>query len=219
VTFSDSRVIELVNSRFVACWESVADVRTATFDLGNGKTVTGTTGGEMAIFFCFPDGTVFDVLPALHSPQAVHAAAAEALREYDHLRTSRNREAEIQAYHQAGLLRLAVHREPPKRQVYRERHERADPATKDLTRMLLSKAGVFLSTESIVVVEPGGLPLYRRKIHELLSTDGPRTPLDLRKPVFETILGEPLTDRGAVTHSWDTPTPFSILEAPLEENP
>ncbi len=217
MTFSDSRVVELVRSRFVACWESVADVRIATFDLGNGKKVTGTTGGEMAVFFCLPDGTVFDVLPALHSPQAVHAAATEALALYDRLRSSKNRATAIREYHRRGLASAPVVTESPKRQVYRDRHPAADTATKDLTRMLLSKSGIFLPTESIVVVEPGGMKLYRRQVHDLLSTGGPRTPLDLRKPVFETILGEPLGGRGDVIHSWDSPAPFSIHEAALEE--
>ncbi len=218
MTFSDRRVIEWVRTNFVACWESVADVRTATFDLGGGRKVTGTTGGEMAIFFCLPDGTVYDVLPALHSPQAVHAAAVEAAQFHDRLRVSKDREEEIRSYHRTRLAALPIAVESSKRQVYRDRHAQADPATKDLTRMLLSKAGVFLPTESIVVVEPGGMKFYKRRIHELLSQGGPRTPLALRKPVFETILGEPLTDRGAVTHSWDSPAPFSISESALEED-
>ena len=221
MTFSDQRVIDLVKSRFVACWESVADVRTATFDLGGGKKVTGTTGGEMAIFFCLPDGTVFDVLPALHSPQAVHGAALEALRFHDEaLRTSKDRATAIRAYHQRGLAATPVVVESPKRQVYRDRQKAGDAATRDLSRMLMSKSGVHLPTESIVVVEPGGMKLYRRQIHELLSKGGPRIPLDLRRPVFETILNEPLSDRGAVTHSWDAPAPFSIFEsaADVEED-
>ena len=218
MTFSDSRVIELVKSRFVACWESVADVRTATFDLGGGKKVTGTTGGEMALFFCLPDGTVFDVLPALHSPQAVHGAAIEALKFYDTLGTSKDRAEDIRTYHRTCLIRTPLVMESPKRQVYRERQGAGDPATRDLTRMLMSKSGIRLPTESIVVVEPGGMKLYRRRINELLSQGGPRTPLDLRKAVFETILNEPLSDRGAVTHSWDSPAPFSIHESAVEED-
>lgn len=218
MTFSDQRVIDLVKTGFVACWESVADVRTATFDLGGGKSVTGTTGGEMAIFFCLPDGTVFDVLPALHSPQAVHGAATEALALYDRLRASKDHSTAIREYHQRGLAVTPVVAESLKRQVYRDRQKTGDAATRDLTRMLMSKSGVRLPTESIVVVEPGGMKLYRRQVHALLSKGGPRTPLDLRKPVFETILNEPLSDRGAVTHSWDSPAPFSIFESAADHD-
>ena len=45
MTFSHRRVIELIQSEFVAVWESVAPVRTATFALGDGKKITGTIDG------------------------------------------------------------------------------------------------------------------------------------------------------------------------------
>ena len=33
------------------------------FDLGDGRTVRGTVSGEIALYFCRPDGKVFDIVP------------------------------------------------------------------------------------------------------------------------------------------------------------
>ena len=65
MTFSDNRVVRLLKEKFISVWTSVAPVQTATFDLGGGRSVKGTVGGEIALYFCRPDGKVFDILPAL----------------------------------------------------------------------------------------------------------------------------------------------------------
>jgi hypothetical protein len=215
VTFSHRRVIELVQSQFVAVWESVAPVRTGTFDLGDGKKITGTTGGEMAIFFCTPDGWVFDLLPALHSPQVVYEQALQALETWRNLKHSRDLELAVTLHHTLLSLRYPRVEEPAQRRSQRERWRSAsDPATAHLQRMSGSKASADAPEESVVVVEPGGIPFYRPQVHDLLSTWGLCTPRDLRRHVFEKILNEPLDDRGEFVYSFEVPRAFSLHTSP-----
>lgn len=223
MTFSHRRVIELIQSEFVPVWESVAPVRTATFDLGDGKKITGTTGGETAIFFCTPEGWVFDILPALHSPQAVYEHAREALGIYRIVRQSRTLELGITMYHTIHSFGSARREEDERRTFLRQRWIRpTDPASGHLARMAGSKAGLADEAESVVVVEPGGAAFYRTQVHDLLGAWELSTPLDLRRYVFEKILNEPLDDRGEFTYSFDIPRPFSLRTSPgdadVEEN-
>ena len=79
MTFSDSRIVKLLSDDFIPVWEAVAPVREVTFDLGDGRSVSGAVGGEIVIYFCTPEGKVFDVLPALQSPAATRLAMKRAL--------------------------------------------------------------------------------------------------------------------------------------------
>lgn len=79
MTFSDSRVSKMLKEDFVPVWESVADVKTVTFKLGEGRSFKGSISGEIAIYFCDVDGVVMDILPALQSPAATLLAMKEAL--------------------------------------------------------------------------------------------------------------------------------------------
>src|SRR3712207_286240 len=89
----------------IPVWETAAPVQVAVFDLGDGKTVKGTVGGEIAIYFCRPDGKVFDILPALQSPKRTLEAIREALAFYDRTGAA---DAAIGAYHRerATLMML-----------------------------------------------------------------------------------------------------------------
>lgn len=100
MTFSDQPIIDLVTKEFEAVWETVAPVTEATFDLGNGREVRGTVGGEIAIYFCRPDGKVFDILPALQSPAATRQAIENALAFY---RQTDARLFDVRAHHQSKL--------------------------------------------------------------------------------------------------------------------
>ena len=82
MTFSDSRIAEALTRDWIPVWESVSPVKEVTFDLGEGREVRGTVGGEIAIYFCDEKGKVFDILPALQSPAATLEAMQEALKFY-----------------------------------------------------------------------------------------------------------------------------------------
>jgi hypothetical protein len=215
VTFSDSRVVDLVKSSFVAVWESVSPVSTVTFDLGDGKSVRGIQSGEIALYFCRPDGKVFDILPALHSPHVTYWAIQNAL---DFYRQTGATDEAIREDHRAKLsvteafgggVRLdAASRRA--RAALRSRRAAGDPGTRALGEMSFSKL-VMANPEPIVVVEPGGLEMFKRGVHEALSVLSPRTPSEWKEHVFEKVLDQPLGG-GEVTYGVNTVVPMAVLE-------
>ncbi len=192
MTFSTRDIIDFANDNFGCAWESVAPVRVTEFDLGNGEVVRGTLGGEIALWFCRPDGRVFDVLPGLQSPALTLAAMREAARFYSETGAS---DESIWNDHQAksGLRLPGPAPDPstlPHRQVTALRQAFADPAGQALAQMSGSKVMLMTPAETITVVEPGGLPLYMPAIHAALSVpESRRTPDDWKSFVFEEVLG------------------------------
>ncbi|MFK7910298.1 MAG: hypothetical protein AB8F34_06805 [Akkermansiaceae bacterium] len=93
MTFSDSRVAKMLMEDFVPVWESVAAVKTVTFNLGEGRSFRGSISGEIAIYFCDVDGVVMDILPALQSPAATLAAMKEALTLHKQVKDANKQQA------------------------------------------------------------------------------------------------------------------------------
>lgn len=184
MTFSDSRIVKLLKNDYVPVWESVAPVREVTFDLGEGRSVKGTVGGEIALYFCTPQGMVFDILPALQSPAATRQAIENALAFYRKHHGKPGVKA-IADWHRARMrktLEIVWKDHPDKfrkayphieklqaRQIYpqakrgedkREAYIRSalDDATRDMRVMAMSKVAVMPSRKNQVmtVVEPGG---------------------------------------------------------------
>jgi hypothetical protein len=215
VTFSDKRVVDLVSERMIPVWESVAPVSVATFDLGDGRTVRGTMGGEIALYFCRPDGKVFDILPALHSPHVTYWAIKNALEFYD--KTGATDEA-IRAYHaerhiemvEAGSGLLT----PEAEKSIAGRHGNdasSDKATRDLGEMAGSKTILADADETMTVVEPGGLELHKRAVHEAMKAGEIRGPQEWKEHVFLKILREELKG-GEFVYDVNTLKPVSIIE-------
>jgi hypothetical protein len=215
VTFSHSDVVDIVSANFVPVWESVAPVRVAHFDLGKGKVLKGTVGGEIALYFCRPDGKVFDILPALHSPQVTFWAIENAL---DFYRLTQATDAAVWRYHrqiheqmvQAGLGETNPQIERSKRDL-KAREFAWDPATRDLGRMVRSKTGIFQGGEPVVVVEPGGLDYYRRRIRELLFQNPLHTPAEWKETIFVQVLEQELKG-GIVEYDVNSLQPFAIMD-------
>jgi len=211
VTFSHQKVVEIVSQRMIPVWESVAPVSVATFDLGDGRVVKGTMGGEIAVYFCRPDGKVFDILPALHSPHVTYWAIKNALDFYD--RTGATDDA-IRSRHAAqfaatsGVDESAYREHVDKR---RSKEKSGDAGTRALGEMYLSKSGIIVGEEPITVVEPGGLELYKHGVHEALK-DGPlRTPQEWKEHVFLKILQQELKG-GEFVYDVNTLKPIDIIE-------
>jgi hypothetical protein len=215
VTFSDKRVVDLVSERMIPVWESVAPVSVAVFDLGDGRTVKGTMGGEIALYFCRPDGKVFDILPALHSPHVTYWAVKNALEFYD--KTGATDEA-IRAHHAQRFAEASASGWGYDSSGYKEHVEKrrskeksSDGGTKALGEMALSKSGIVSGSEPITVVEPGGLELYKRAVHEALKEGAPRIPREWKDHVFVTVLQQELKG-GEFEYNVDTLAPISIIE-------
>lgn len=214
MTFSDTRVVDLLHRRFIPVWETVAPVSVAVFNLGDGRSVKGTMGGEIALYFCRPDGKAFDVLPALHSPHATYWAMKRAIEFYD--KTGATDEA-ILAHHRArldemvksgaGLLTPGIARS---KKAIGVRRAATDKGTEALGEMTASKSMVR-SPETVVVVEPGGLDFYKRQVHEAFLKSVPRTPDEWKHEMFEGILEMELKG-GEFTYDVDTLAPINIIE-------
>ena len=215
MTFSDKRIVDLVNDSFIAVWESVAPVKVAIFDLGDGREVRGTIGGEIALYFCRPDGKVFDILPALQSPAATREAIEGALAFY---RETGGTDEAIRAHHRSRLAEYQKSGQgAPSPELLATRHElkrreeTSDQAPADLNTMLFSKTGIFVGAEPMVVIEPGGFAYYKRRIHEMLGQRPPRTSRDWREHLFVDVLGQKL-EGGVVQYDSSSLTPLSIIE-------
>ena len=214
MTFSDSRIIELINSNFVAVWESAAPVKTATFDLGDGRSVKGTVGGEIALFFCRPDGAVFDILPALQSPAVTRQAIEDALAFYEE--TGATVDA-TRGHHRRQLqLALAADLAPgamPHKKTLADRSRPGTPGgSRALAEMSMSKTGMVTPDESVIVIEPGGLDLYSNPIRRAF-TDALTLvpPAKWKEFVFEEVLGQKL-EGGDYRFNSMRVAPFSMSE-------
>ena len=215
MTFSDKRVVDLVSERMIPVWESVAPVSIAVFDLGDGRKVKGTMGGEIALYFCRPDGKVFDILPALHSPHVTYWAIKKALEFYD--RTGATEEA-IRAYHEAKLGEMvkagAGEITPEARKSIARRKSKdasSDGGTRALVEMTMSKTGIVSGPEPVTVIEPGGLEMHKRAVHEALKGEKLMNPEQWKLFVFTRILQEELKG-GEFEYKVDTLAPISIIE-------
>ncbi|WP_143157587.1 hypothetical protein [Rubritalea squalenifaciens] len=137
MTFSDSRIAKLLETEYVPVWESVSPVRIVTFDLGEGRSFTGTANGEIAIYFCTPQGKVFDILPALQSPAVTLAAMKEALAFYKEHKWGGLNEEKIRSYHRERMRKAAAAK-------YQELVNSGNPPT-----MLIKKEVAQLKAEEV----------------------------------------------------------------------
>ena len=221
MTFSTDSVCEAVRAHFTPVWESVSPTTVATFQLGEGKSIDGTIGGEIMLYFCRPDGVVFDALPALQSPAIVKNAIERAAKFYDE--SGGAPEAAIREYNQNRMTEIGlVHGLTPESAAARvaKAHQRlnermATDSAPDraLTTSLLSKTIMVAPAEEITVVEPGGLWLYAMQVHDKLARDPLQTPMQWKDVMFEGILDQPLGG-GHETYNADSLEPMQLFPPP-----
>jgi hypothetical protein len=77
----------------------VREVPKVTIDFGGGRTVTRTVQGNIAFYFCAPDGRVLDIYPGICTPETFLAAARRGL-ELAEVAAERGHEAAVRAYHE-----------------------------------------------------------------------------------------------------------------------
>ena len=236
MTFSDSRVVDFINEHFIPVWESVSPVRVVTFELGEGRSVKGTVSGEIALYFCSPEGLVFDILPALQSP----AATLEAMKKAAsfHRVSNKHPKTNIKVFQRSHMKRIAgehfseaikdINNLPllPKKEEdrlqkskeglsFREEHiaEAIDKASTDLREMSMSKTTMFLPSGSpLIVVEPGGRDYYRWEVAKRFLNPGSWH--QSKKTIFPTPLDPPQTERTPA--QWQEELFVHILRQPLD---
>jgi hypothetical protein len=218
VTFSDQKVVDFISREFVAAWESVAPVTVATFKLDAEREVRGVINGEIALYFCRPDGTVFDVMPGLQSPAATLSAMKEALALYQKTGGA-NRWDEVRSHHARQYLSLSkdkisqlINNLTNQNLKPKPRKGAADPAGEVLLNIAYKGLTVG-PVERITTVQLGGYPLLRSLVHQAFSNREPGPPGDWTEHMFEEILEMPLVGG---THHFDTasaePTSLTLVE-------
>ena len=218
MTFSEQKVVDLINKEFVPVWESVAPVTVATYKLDEDREVKGTINGEIALYFCRPDGKVFDILPALQSPAETLQAMQDALALYKNTGGARKWQ-DVRHHHMISQLTLMTQEPDAIKRGEAGLAKRntligdaATPSTKDLRVAIGSKSAMVAPAERFITVEPGGKNLYRYRVHqEFTSVTELRTPEEWKKPIFEKVLEMPLIGHTA-TYDTDSLKPFTIIE-------
>jgi hypothetical protein len=162
VTFSDEKVIQFVNRHFTAAWESVAPVSLATFELGEGKKLTGAYGGNIALYACDSEGRVLDILPALQSP-SVTLQWLEEVRKLNELTrgmSGADKRAAISHFHETRAIdpeaAPEVATRAPAKAVaprFSDAPPAYDPATETLEKMVLKTGAVKYTVKKKPVLE------------------------------------------------------------------
>ena len=121
--FSSSEVAEYINATFEPVWETVRAAPLVTIDFGNGTVVRRTLQGNVATYVCGADGTVYDVLPGIYTPDVYRKqleelkkladalrpfAASDASGPIERLRAEWTVAARLREYHARSAARLAA---------------------------------------------------------------------------------------------------------------
>lgn len=109
--FSNPEVADYLNENFECAWHSVRPVPSVTVDFGNGTTLQRTVLGNVATWYCFADGTVFDALPGLVDPVEYLRRAKAAVSTHGRIAGSRDRWRDAVA----ALLRAEHENRPSRR--------------------------------------------------------------------------------------------------------
>jgi hypothetical protein len=86
VLFSSSEVAKQINANLEPVWESVRPAPMVTIDFGNGHVVRRTLQGNVATYVCGPNGSVYDVLPGIYTPDIYREQLTELRKLADSLR-------------------------------------------------------------------------------------------------------------------------------------
>ncbi|MCI0443180.1 hypothetical protein L0152_08185 [bacterium] len=69
VTLSNPEVIKFLTNEVVPYWESVGPVPKVTIELGDGRVIKRTLGGNVVTYLLSSEGFVYDALPGVYMPQ------------------------------------------------------------------------------------------------------------------------------------------------------
>jgi hypothetical protein len=225
--FSDERVVRFLKENFVCAWESVRPVPKVTIDFGDGRALSRTVNGNIAFYFCTPDGHVLDVVPGINTPEAFLEDARRAL---DLARVVRRigLEPAVRDYHTLART-TAVKINPPSERSFASKmaiekpikkiFEPAPPAPqeppdrgKELIEIPVKKS-VMTAEERRLLEEDTEINRRERMpaIHAVLAETPRVKPADIYKRLYKEILRCDLDDpylgllpdvfnRGAVNH-------------------
>lgn len=106
--YANTAVSKFLRDNFILYWSSERPVPKVTIDLGDGRTIRGTTTGNSAHYILDETGAVLDVLPGLYAPTAFTAELTKSLalaKQVARLELPRRAEA-ISRYHENATRQL-----------------------------------------------------------------------------------------------------------------
>ncbi len=69
VTLSNPEVIKFLTNEVVPYWESVGPVPKVTIELGDGRVIKRTLGGNVVTYLLASEGDVYDAFPGVYTPE------------------------------------------------------------------------------------------------------------------------------------------------------
>jgi hypothetical protein len=69
VTLSNPEVIQFLTNEVIPYWESVGPVPKVTIELGDGRIIRRTLGGNIVTYLLSANGDVYDALPGVYTPE------------------------------------------------------------------------------------------------------------------------------------------------------
>jgi hypothetical protein len=69
VTLSNPEVIKFLTNEVVPYWESVGPVPKVTIELGDGRVIKRTLGGNVVTYLLSSEGNVYDAFPGVYTPE------------------------------------------------------------------------------------------------------------------------------------------------------
>ena len=201
VVFAEESLVAYLEEHFVAAWESVSELSQVSKHPEQSSELPGVLSGDIAVYFCRPDGQVLDILPGLNSPETTLAAMKAVVDLYD--QSNRGQDVEcILDYHQAKLESLI------------ELNSIDTPSVEELA--LRSQIGSLaqqlnelrvLAHLPIEKLEPISMTpkfTYKREVHErFTNVRRLRSPEQWKATVFEAILRIPLDARLGEPAHWE----------------
>lgn len=206
--FSNRSIARFLGDNFECAWQNVRDVPRVEIDFGNGRRLVRTLTGNIATYYCLPDGRIFDLLPGLVSAEEFQQRSRLALLLHGQIARhgAAKQEELVRAYHRTMAALETARPERLKREALSRRmadmskklvegaierrlvadmldaHARARSGSSDSTRSRLAR-----DTE------------YNRKhrygaVHRMLARRTPARPATITRSLFKEILGVDLQD-------------------------
>ena len=206
--FSHEAVAGYLNANFECAWESVRPVPQVDIDFGNGRRLHRTLNGNIATYFCTPEGRVYDILPGLASPEEFMRRAWLSRQCYEQIKSK--------SEHTPTMVRM-----------YHLRMKELEPALTGASNVAgvpyvirsdRTKSGVEIRIKEVLLPDwhensANGKPeasaadrdgiladvAYNREhryplVHDLLTDKPLKTPAELTKTVYKEILHVDLDD-------------------------
>jgi hypothetical protein len=210
VLLSDERFADFVDESVIPSWENVRNPIQVTLDMGDGRTERRTIGGNTVLYVVARDGTVADAFPGVYRPEEIlpllKDSVAVAMRPAEERSRFHNR-AVVRESARINTGKSFV--ESPVLNAIGEGNITEIPTITgavDLSHLARSNEGTrrelgiganlpdeVAAAEAVLLDSLNNVRALRPMVHEMLK-GVPRTPDQLKLPLFKDILGVPIDD-------------------------